>query len=40
MQIPPELRALIESGAHAHLVTLNPDGSPQVTLVWIGIEDD
>ena len=40
MQIPPELRALIESGAHAHIVTLNADGSPQVTLVWIGIEDD
>ena len=40
MQIPDSLRTLIESGAHAHLVTLNPDGSPQVTLVWIGIEDD
>jgi PPOX class probable F420-dependent enzyme len=31
---------LIESGCHAHLVTLNPDGSPQVTLVWIGLEGD
>ena len=40
MKIPPELRTLIESGAHAHLVTLNADGSPQVTVVWIGIEDD
>ena len=40
MKIPPELRALIESGAHAHLVSLNPDGSPHVTLVWVGIEDD
>ena len=34
------VRALIESGPLAHLVTLNPDGSPQVTVVWIGIEDD
>ena len=34
------LRTLIESGPLAHLVTLNPDGSPQVTIVWIGIEDD
>jgi PPOX class probable F420-dependent enzyme len=34
------VRELIESGPLAHLVTLNPDGSPQVTLVWIGIEDD
>ncbi|MBV6397429.1 MAG: hypothetical protein HFACDABA_03043 [Anaerolineales bacterium] len=40
MKMPAELRALIESGAHAHLVTLNPDGSPQVTVVWVGIEDD
>ncbi len=24
----------------AHLVTLNPDGSPQISLVWVGIEDD
>ena len=34
------IRELIESGPLAHLVTLNPDGSPQVTIVWIGIEDD
>ena len=40
MQIPSEIRALIESGHLAHLVTLNPDGSPQVTLVWIGLEGD
>jgi hypothetical protein len=32
MKIPPEIKALIESGSVAHLVTLNPDGSPQVTL--------
>ena len=40
MHIPPEIKALIESGCPAHLVTLNPDGSPQVTLVWIGIDGD
>ena len=40
MKIPPEIKALIESGSPAHLVTLNPDGSPQVTLVWIGVDDD
>jgi PPOX class probable F420-dependent enzyme len=34
------VRELIESGPLAHLVTLNADGSPQVTVVWIGIEDD
>lgn len=40
MNIPQELKALIESGAHAHLVTMNKDGSPHVTIVWIGIEND
>lgn len=39
MKIPQELKDLIESGAHAHLVTLNKDGSPHVTIVWIGIEN-
>jgi PPOX class probable F420-dependent enzyme len=40
MQIPADIRALIETGCPAHLVTLNKDGSPQVTLVWIGVEGD
>jgi PPOX class probable F420-dependent enzyme len=34
------VRTLIESGPLAHLVTVNHDGSPQVTIVWIGIEDE
>jgi len=39
-QLPPSARALIdESGAVAHLVTIDPDGSPQVTIVWTAIED-
>jgi len=40
MKIPPSVRKLIESGAPAHLVTLNRDGSPQVTLVWIGLDGE
>ena len=40
MKIPQEIRSLIESGCHAHLVTLNRDGSPQVTVVWVGLEGD
>src|SRR5512143_1485897 len=40
MEIPQEIRDLIQSGCHAHLVTLNRDGSPQVTLVWIGLDGD
>ena len=40
MKLPDSARALIEAGAHAHLVTLNPDGSPQVTVVWVGLDGD
>jgi PPOX class probable F420-dependent enzyme len=35
----PEAREVIESDALAHMVTLNPDGSPQVTCVWVGLDD-
>ena len=38
--LPNELRELIESGPLAHLSTINPDGSPQVTVIWIGLDDD
>lgn len=40
MKIPETIRKLIEAGTPAHLVTLNPDGSPQVTVVWIGLEGE
>lgn len=40
MQIPQPLKNLIETGAHAHLVTMNKNGTPHVTVVWIGIEND
>jgi PPOX class probable F420-dependent enzyme len=38
--LPRELRALIESGPMTHLSTINPDGSPQVTVIWIGLDGD
>jgi PPOX class probable F420-dependent enzyme len=40
MRLPPEVRRMIESGRLAHLVTLNRDGSAQVSCVWVGIEND
>lgn len=40
MNLPDTARALIESGAHGHLVTLNPDGSPHATLVWVGLDGE
>jgi len=38
--LPEAARELIESGALGHLVTLSPDGSPQVTCVWVGLDGD
>jgi PPOX class probable F420-dependent enzyme len=38
--LPDSARAVIESAALAHLVTLNPDGSPQVSCVWVGLDGD
>ena len=40
VQVPPALRELVESGPMAHLSTLNADGSPQVTVIWIGLDGD
>ena len=36
----PQARELLESDALAHLVTINPDGSPQVSIVWVGVDGD
>jgi PPOX class probable F420-dependent enzyme len=38
--IPQSAREVLESARLAHLVTLNPDGSPQVTCVWLGVDGD
>jgi PPOX class probable F420-dependent enzyme len=38
--LPEIARAVIESPALAHLVTINRDGSPQVTCVWVGLDGD
>jgi PPOX class probable F420-dependent enzyme len=39
VELPESARELLESGALAHLVTLNRDGSPQLSCVWVGLED-
>ena len=38
--LPDSARPVIESAALAHLVTLNRDGSPQVSCVWVGLDGD
>jgi len=35
-----DTRAAITAGHLGHLVTVNPDGSPQVSIVWIGLDGD
>jgi PPOX class probable F420-dependent enzyme len=39
-RLPDEVRELIDVGPLAHLSTINPDGSPQVTVVWIGLDGE
>ena len=36
----PALRDLVATGPLCHLSTVNPDGSPQVTVVWVGVDGD
>jgi PPOX class probable F420-dependent enzyme len=40
MKLHPELKAAIDRGVYGHLVTLNSDGSPQVTVIWLGRDGD
>jgi PPOX class probable F420-dependent enzyme len=40
MEIPDSARAVIESGKLAHFVTVSRDGSPHVTIVWVGLDGD
>jgi PPOX class probable F420-dependent enzyme len=40
MKIPESIRELIAKAPLAHLTTLNFTGGPQVTVVWVGIEDE
>jgi PPOX class probable F420-dependent enzyme len=39
-KLPAELLELIESGPMVHLTTINSDGSPQVSVIWIGMDGD
>lgn len=40
MRVPDEARRVIESDALAHVTTIDPDGRPQTTLAWVGLEGD
>lgn len=40
MQIPESFRDILEKKSFVHLATLMPDGSPQVSPVWVELEGD
>ena len=39
-QLIPEARAVVESGRLAHFTTINADGRPHTTIVWVGLDGD
>jgi PPOX class probable F420-dependent enzyme len=38
--LTPEAREVLTAGRLAHLVTINADSSPQVSIVWVGLDGD
>src|SRR2546422_4675973 len=39
-KLSDEIKALVRGANFAHMATLMPDGSPQVTPVWVDLEGD
>jgi PPOX class probable F420-dependent enzyme len=40
VSIPAPAQALLGSDAVAHVWTMNPDGSPQISVVWVIVQGD
>jgi PPOX class probable F420-dependent enzyme len=40
LALSPDVRSLIDGPNFATVATLDPDGSPQTSVVWIGLDDD
>lgn len=38
--IPDDIRAMLSEPIFFHAATVNPDGSPQVSVVWAGLDGD
>lgn len=38
--LPESAVRVLESAGLAHLVTIEPDGKPQVSIVWVGLDGD
>ena len=39
-ELPPRARELLDAPNHAVVTTLNPDGGPQSTVVWVRTDGD
>jgi PPOX class probable F420-dependent enzyme len=40
LTLPESARAVLQSDALGHLVTLEADGRPQVSIVWVGVDGE
>jgi PPOX class probable F420-dependent enzyme len=40
MQLPADVRRLLEGPNYAHLATVLPDGAPHTVPLWVGLEGD
>ena len=40
VSLSDSVRGVLEGPGLAHLVTLEPDGRPQVSIVWVGLDGD
>jgi PPOX class probable F420-dependent enzyme len=40
VELSPTVRAAVTAGHLAHLVTIEPEGTPHVTIVWVGLDGD
>lgn len=38
--LPESAKALLTSAKLAHVVTIDPDGGPQISCVWVGLDGD
>lgn len=38
--LPQSVKKILEDKAYGHVVTLNPNGTPQATMVWTDVEGD
>lgn len=38
--LPQSVKNLLEDKAYGHVVTINKDGSPQITMIWMDVDGD